>query len=544
MTQLKPGDLYGLRGKVVTVNGSFDLVDPGVVFVNAGGGIEDVRRVEEGAPDGFENAPVINTQGTIYPGLIELHNQLSYNALPMWKVPHVFTDRNVWPNDPDYAKRVNGVMCVLGQTDSYPEAVVRYVECKCLMGGVTTTQGPYLSTRSGILTFYKGLVRNVEATGDDSLPSAFTHIGDVSKGQAAAFLQEQSDHAGSRLFLHLSEGTDAPTRKHFLDLHIAVTDEWAITNTLVGIHCTALEAEDFQVLAEHGASMVWSPLSNLLLYGQTADVKKAKELGVPIGLGSDWSPSGSKNLLGELKVARIVSDQLGGVFSNEELVAMVTRTAAHILGWGDRLGSVVAGGRADFLVLKGVAADPYEQLIRALETDIALVCIDGVPRYGQKGLMSRFEGALENVTVGGRKRVLNLGDEHANEIVGKLTLRAARTRLKDGLHRIKELSQRLDSLPREMDEQEGPGWTLVLDQQFPVSSSSGLVLSSEKEDLELAQGLLSPRARKQCPTDQLESIELDPITVADDYDGFFNELRGQTVLPGFVSEQLPSLYGR
>jgi cytosine/adenosine deaminase-related metal-dependent hydrolase len=52
--------------------------------------------------------------------------------------------------------------------------------------------------------------------------------------------------------------------------------------------------------------MVWSPLSNYLLYGDTADIEDAKSEGVLIGIGSDWSPSGSKNLLGELKIAKLV----------------------------------------------------------------------------------------------------------------------------------------------------------------------------------------------------------------------------------------------
>ena len=56
--------------------------------------------------------------------------------------------------------------------------------------------------------------------------------------------------------------------------------------------------------------MIWSPLSNLLLYGGTAHVDAAREAGVTIGLGSDWSPTGSKNLLGELKVAWLYSQHL------------------------------------------------------------------------------------------------------------------------------------------------------------------------------------------------------------------------------------------
>ncbi len=64
---------------------------------------------------------------------------------------------------------------------------------------------------------------------------------------------------------------------------------------LAGIHCAALNAGDFAVMAKHHGSIIWSPLSNLLLYGGTTDIKAARAAGVSIALGSDWSPSGSKN---------------------------------------------------------------------------------------------------------------------------------------------------------------------------------------------------------------------------------------------------------
>jgi len=75
-------------------------------------------------------------------------------------------------------------------------------------------------------------------------------------------------------------------------------DSWAITPALAGIHAAALQKADFQVMADHGGAMIWSPLSNLLLYGDTADVKSAKAAGVRIGLGPDWSPSGVRTFLG------------------------------------------------------------------------------------------------------------------------------------------------------------------------------------------------------------------------------------------------------
>ena len=50
-------------------------------------------------------------------------------------------------------------------------------------------------------------------------------------------------------------------------------------------------------------SLIWSPRSNVRLYGDTARVTVAARLGVRIALGTDWMPSGSMNLLRELRCA-------------------------------------------------------------------------------------------------------------------------------------------------------------------------------------------------------------------------------------------------
>ena len=128
-------------------------------------------------------------------------------------------------------------------------------------------------------------------------------------------------------------------------------------------------------------AMIWSPLSNMLLYGKTADVAAAKAAGVRIGLGSDWSPSGSKNLLGELKVAKAVSAHQNS-FSSREIVAMATRGAAEILNWDAALGSLEPGKRADIVVVTRTDGDPYDTLIGAQDADVGLVVINGVPRDG------------------------------------------------------------------------------------------------------------------------------------------------------------------
>ena len=288
--------------------------------------------------------------------------------------------------------------------------------------------------------------------------------------------------------------------------------------------------------------MVWSPLSNLLLYGATADVKVAKEHGLRIALGSDWSPSGSKNLLGELKVARLVSDALGGVFSDHELVAMATRNPAAILGWDQALGTVERDKRADLLVIAGRQGDPYAALLAARETAITLVVIDGVPRYGQRRLMERFGPGTEPWRVGSADRLLNLAQEAADPVVGALTLGEARDRLRDGLRRLPELAVELERpQPRAADAAaEAPRWSLLLDEDEPV----GVALRPR-----FAEGLAGPAARslpsvaeRAVPLSQLLApLELDPLTVVDD-DRFFDRLAQQPNLPDDVKLRLPDLY--
>ena len=59
------------------------------------------------------------------------------------------------------------------------------------------------------------------------------------------------------------------------------------------IHGVATDREDYAVMRESDVTLVWSPRSNLALYGQTVDIAGALEEGVRVALSTDWSPSGS-----------------------------------------------------------------------------------------------------------------------------------------------------------------------------------------------------------------------------------------------------------
>jgi 5-methylthioadenosine/S-adenosylhomocysteine deaminase len=525
-----------LEGRVVTMNAADLVIADGRLYIKAGV-IVAVQPAAAPPPDGFSGVTVTRTGGTLYPGLIELHNHLSYNALRLWAVPQKYSNRDQWGGTPEYRRLVSGPMTILGETPSLLPALVRYVEAKSLVAGVTTTQGVALFSNAGVRRYYRGIVRNVEVTDEAALPEATDRIADVDTQSAAKFLERlKKEHC---FLLHLSEGLDQVAREHFLALRIK-DSQWAITPQLAGIHAAGLTAADFKIYGSRGASMIWSPLSNLLLYGGTAQVAAAKANGVRIGLGPDWSPTGSKNLLGELKAAKVWSDH-AGIFTPRELLAMVTRSAADILGWSAVLGSLEPGKRADITVVAGIGGDPYTHLFSAQESDIELVVINGVPRFGTPALFKALKMSGEIVKIGSASRRLFLKQDSADPQVGAISLSEATATLQGGLRKLPALAKQLEKPKKLMHGRlrtEAPVWRLALDEIM----DSGVSLRAR---LPLAHHHTGARALAGAGSQPLSKIVapllLDPLTVASDAQ-FLPSIHLQKNLPPWFAAGLIASY--
>jgi 5-methylthioadenosine/S-adenosylhomocysteine deaminase len=106
------------------------------------------------------------------------------------------------------------------------------------------------------------------------------------------------------------------------------------------------------------------------------------DVGLPVGLGADWLPSGSTSLLAEMKVARQELANQNHPIGASDLVAMVTTGAAQIAGLGDKLGSLI-GRPADVLVLARCGPEPYESVCASTPNDVELVLIGGDLAYGR-----------------------------------------------------------------------------------------------------------------------------------------------------------------
>jgi hypothetical protein len=226
---------------------------------------------------------------------------------------------------------------------------------------------------------------------------------------------------------------------------------------------------------------------------------------------------------------------------------MATRDAARILKWNKVLGTVEAGKRADLLVIAGVSGDPYEAFIRAHETDIHLVMINGVARYGIPTLMQHLVPTHETVRVGGKPRALFLAQDSADPDVAQVPLGKATTQLRRALHDIAKLAKETEKPKpkrRAVDAPAAPAWSLALDE---TCTSCGVELAprlpfagpGDFTGFDRAPRLLT-RAAAPLST-ILKPVVLDPLTVADD-DMFLDRVSAQPNVPAPLRKALSDLY--
>jgi cytosine/adenosine deaminase-related metal-dependent hydrolase len=384
----------------------------GSVFIGDDGAIDAVTKGAGTNVPGFDDAPRVDV-GTaiVLPGLIDLHNHLGYNTLPLWSEPaqtQPFRHHNDWTDAPTYKPKVTWPAWVIAKAD--PGALLAYVQARALAGGATAQQGwPASSRKIG-----EGL-RNVDDEEAGSGTENLIYTAVVTKTPLELSQVAQKVTHGTGFIYHCAEGArGSVVASEFVD----AANAGCLQRTFVGVHCNAISDADWHRWTKADAGAVaWSPFSNLWLYGETTDVTAARERGVSICLGSDWGPSGTKNILGEMKVARLASDELDFGITDEELVGMVTANPGDVLSrcWHRPVGRLVQGAFADVTVLKPRGnTSVWSQVVRAREADVLLTIVDGQPRYGDPTLM-REAGVRHGSTlsVAGKKKKLALPDPDA-----------------------------------------------------------------------------------------------------------------------------------
>lgn len=361
---------------------------------------------------GFAGAPEVDVGSSfVLPGLIDMHNHLAYSALPLWAEPgrhEPWLHNKHWTQADTYTASITEPAWTYAK--ACPEALLGYIQVREMAGGATSAQGWPSSNRG-----YPTVVRNVddERAGRQGLAGdnlIYTSV--VTKTGDALVTAVRRMEAGSGFIYHCAEGQKGSrVRRDYTDL----LDADGLLPSFIGIHCCALDARDWAAWPEPTAGgVVWSPLSNLVLYHDTTLIDDARARGVRVCLGSDWGPSGTRNLLGEMKVARLAARHFGYSITDCDIVQMVTSNPGDLLTrcWGRPIGQLVPGGFADVTVIRPHGpGDAWRKIRAATELHVELVVINGVPRYGYRDIM-RAAGAPQGfpMTVRGRRRLVALPD--------------------------------------------------------------------------------------------------------------------------------------
>jgi hypothetical protein len=336
---------------------------------------------------GYADATVVAcANGVISPGLINAHDHITFaNNGPKSHGTERYEHRHDWRRGLRGHKAIN----VSGGASAN---VVLYAELRFLMGGATATVGS-----GGRL----GLLRNYDV--DDP---ATWHQAPVQQANFDTFPLDDSngtlratgcnygsnptrtqDIAGDLGYLpHIAEGIDKEARNELTCTSMGATDLMQPQTAV--IHAIAMDPAQAKTMRERGVAVVWSPRSNIDLYGNTAPVTMLDAEGIPIALGTDWMPSGSMNLARELRCADELNRKyFAAHFSDADLWRMATIHAAHAAGVDRVTGSIAPGKVADLAIFDGTTAKDHRAVIEGGVEDVALVLRGGAALYGDAALM-------------------------------------------------------------------------------------------------------------------------------------------------------------
>jgi len=392
IVQIGTGGLL-LRGVVLAPSGP---IDPGEVFI-VGNTIVCVA-ADCSAEMGAMDATIIDTGGVISPGLIDSHNHLPYNFLPEW-VPdplRVFGNRYEWSDVVGYESHIEPYSAHRSTGTHYCPGA-KWGELRAMVHGVTTIMGQSL-----VQGCINRLVRNADhyhGLGHDHMRTTIASPRDITDAQATSYIDDFRDtmEPVTRLAVHMGEGVsgsnvelefgsfagrDSRTNRHS-GLSLLEASDGSYRGTGLLIHAVAVTDTELMEAAATDAKIVWSPSSNMVLYGQTADIGRIMELGITVGLGPDWTVSGEDEMLSEMRFALdwAAAEGVSSV-TPEALWRMATGDGAEVVGLSASIGTLEVGKRADITVFGRVGPDPYLAVAESTAPDVRLVLIDGEAYYG------------------------------------------------------------------------------------------------------------------------------------------------------------------
>lgn len=390
----------------------------------------------------------------IFPGLVDIHNHLDYNMMPIWERPveQPWDNRHEWRKCTEYTDDITQLYnyifenwskySVPGKNEDSYTVIQFFSELQAIAGGTTSLQEhkeisyhtekddnkvsrdiAHILLRSTGISSDLGLEDNQKVNSvtdffkpdydkleeekkNDFHPPIDTSSWEITEPKNSAGIEYFQDYlnllknntvdeirekSGGYL-VHLAEGRsgylrpgtdlgygiDAYSKKEFDYLKSEVCkidgyEEKVAASRLTLIHGCGIDLNsdsDIDFINNCSIRVVWSPVSNLLLYDDTPKYLISKIRPELVCLGSDWAPSGSKHVWDEAKFAQdfAVKYFYDGSLTeniNDIFLDMISGIPAQAIG-SEKIGEISEGSFADFYIVSKERKIPKQDMVEGI----------------------------------------------------------------------------------------------------------------------------------------------------------------------------------
>jgi 5-methylthioadenosine/S-adenosylhomocysteine deaminase len=157
---------------------------------------------------------------------------------------------------------------------------------------------------------------------------------------------------------------------------------------VLGAHCVWVDAEDIALLVRREAGCAHNPSSNMMLSSGAAPLPEMIRAGLRLGLGTDGAASNNDLSMFEemdlaAKLQKLVRNQ-PNIVTAEQMLELATIGGARALHMEKEIGSLEAGKKADFILVRANAPNAvpeysvYSQIVYSLKaSEVVTVVING-----------------------------------------------------------------------------------------------------------------------------------------------------------------------
>ena len=197
--------------------------------------------------------------------------------------------------------------------------------------------------------------------------------------------------AGTGMQIHISEAPfeQAQIFEKYQKTPMQMLESWGVFDVpTVAAHCVHLTDGDFEILKRRDISVAHCPSSNLKLGSGIADVPRMLAEGINVSIGTDGASSNSNlNFVEEMHMTAMIhkGNSMNPLVVNaKEVIRMATVNGAKALGFGNEVGSLEVGKKADLILVDTDKAhltplnNPFSAAVYSMQgSDVDTVIVNG-----------------------------------------------------------------------------------------------------------------------------------------------------------------------